>query len=159
MATNKYSLADHLLTVTVPAGVISDAEETFVIGGPGATGEGSFVGSVSVSRTEDVWKTVGDETGSWVHNKSLNRTGSCSVELRQVSDMVIKLSQICNVFEAKQDKTQGMTLSVSSACGEPSGKVAVCEDCYIKKVPEQKFGAEAEMQSWEFTCGRITFYQ
>ena len=166
MATNRYSLADHIVVITLPddnqevlerSGLKANAPIT--IGGPGQNGnEGSFVGSIKVSRKEDLWDTQGDPTGSWVHNKSLNRTGNVDIDINQISDDVIRLSMICNAYEAIQGAVGGLTIEVINAFNLDLPSIAVCSDCLITKIPDQNLGEKAEEQGWSFTCGRVMFY-
>lgn len=166
MATNRYSLADHIVVITLPDDNIEllersglQANAPITIGGPGQNGnEGSFVGSIKVSRKEDLWDTQGDATGSWVHNKSLNRTGNVEIDITQVSDDIIKLSMICNAYESIQGAVGGLTIEVKNAYNLELPSIAVCSDCLINKIPDQNLGEKAEQQNWSFTCGRVQFY-
>lgn len=163
MSTNRYSLADYELAVEIPSSVATTlgvTDNVIIIGGPGSSPNtndnlGSFVGTITVSRSNDLWSTEGDATGSWVHNKNLNRTGTCSVSLRQVSDKIITFAQLCTAYETIQDASAGLTLTVRATNG--SGDIAVCNDCYITKMPDQNFGETAEMQTWTFTCGQVIY--
>ena len=103
---HKYSLADYQLTIGIPQSVaqrlgLRDEEgnllTSFVIGGPGENNEGSFIGQIVATRSNNLWETEGDATGSWVHNKNLNRTGTIELQIRQISDKVIELSQLTEV--------------------------------------------------------------
>lgn len=163
MATNRYALSDYILTLKLPdnsellekSGLTS---AQFSIGGPGQNGlDGSFLGNIVVKRNGSVWSTEGDATGSWVHSKSLNRTGSVQLDINQVSDDVIRLAMICNAYESIQDAVPGLSILVTSAA-DINNIVATCTDCYIQEVPDHKFGDKAADYSWTFTCGRVMFY-
>lgn len=155
--TSVYSLADYSLSVTIPA--VGDLpEETFKVGGPGDTGNGSCVGQIVVSRNQNLFETEGDVTGSWVHNKSLNRTGTITVDIRQVSNYIVRFILACNAFEKDQNRTGGMTITLTPAFNtEPNSQIMTATDCFFQKVPDQNFGPSAQMQSWVITCGRIDF--
>lgn len=171
--TNRYSLADYTLTVQLPsetddkAGIfassgLTDENRSFTIGGPGSldnssfTNSGSYVGNIVVSRSNDLFSTEGDATGSWVHNKNLDRTGTVRVDITQISDQVITLALITKAYESVQDDTPGLTITVNNAfTGE---NIAVCNDCYISKIPDFTFGATADRLSWSFTCGQVIFF-
>ena len=165
MATNRYALADYILTITLPDNRILESyiqlpegTKAFSIGGPGENGlDGSFLGSITAKRNEDVWRTEGDPTGSWVHNKSLDRTGEISLEIMQVSDEVIRLSIICNAFQSIQEGIPGLGITITSAA-DNNNIVATAHDCYITKVPDHDFGESAKTFTFNFTCGRIMFY-
>ena len=167
MATNRYSLTDYILTLTIPDNQYipeSIRGQQFSIGGAGieAGGVGSFLGEISLTRNKDAWETEGDYTGSWVHNKNNDKTGECKVQIRQVSDMVIRLAQICSIFESIQENVPGLKLQVTSAYVDNlSGTniIATCNDCYIKKMADITFGDTAQLQDWTFTCGQIFYYE
>lgn len=164
---NRYSLADYQVTIEVDESAPEAIAGTKIsIGGPGEVvnstnglkgNVGSFVGSVTLKRNKELWETEGDRTGSWVHNQNLDRTGTCEIEIRQVSDMVVKLSQLCAIFEDVSSSIKGLTITVNSTSAS-GGTVAVCNDCYIQKVPDQAFGETAALQTWTFTCGQVIFY-
>lgn len=165
MRVNTYSLADYTLTIkynddnesVTPSVVKSIIGSGYTIGGPGNNGEGSFVGSITVSRNSSLWDTSGDHTGSWVHNQNLDRTGAITISINQISEDVIKFAQICSAYETIQGKYGGLQLIVTSANGV-QGIVATGDDCFIKQIPSQNLGDSADNQPWEFTCGRIQFY-
>lgn len=161
-----YSLADYQLEIGFPEEVSRKLELTdeygnlltsFRIGGPGENGEGSFVGSISVSRNEDAWDTVGDKTGSWVHNRSLNKTGKISVDLNQISDQTIDLYHLCQIYESIEGNYPGLTLTINTN-GEDSTPLATGIDAYITKQPDYPMGESATDLSWEFTCGQILYF-
>lgn len=167
MPTNRYALADYQITVTVPSGVSYQTTlagagitsgTTITIGGPGE-GEGkygSYVGSINVKRTKDLWTTEGDATGSWVHNKDLNRTGTIEVEITQVSEQVVQLVYLCSAYESVADAVEGLHLEVKNIA---SGRNIVdAIDCYINKIPDHPFQDTAQKLTFTFTCGRIVYY-
>lgn len=153
---NRYSLADHTVKVTFPEGFNVNGTNlgglVLTFGGAGNNGiDGSFLGEIAVSRSRDTWTTEGDVTGSWVHNKSLDRTGTVTLNLRQISDDVVRLQMLANAFELND--SVGCQIIVFSK----DTPVAQADDCYISKIPDQSFGDSAAMQSWGWTAGRVTF--
>lgn len=143
----RYSLADYILSIDAVETSIRNLFGTLSIGG-----DGSAIGSISLSTATDMWSTKGYATGAWVHNKSLDRHGTCTVSINQLSDTVIRLIKLCSIFYT--GNYQGLTLAVSDSAGN---RVATCTDCYIVKIPDQSWGTEAEDQSWQFTCGKISY--
>ena len=139
---NRYSLADYQLTVTFDTSVISgtSGESTIVIGGVGQNNMGSYVGDITVKRTTDLWKTEGDATGSWVHNKDLNRTGTIDVEITQVSDQVVQLVYLCTAYESVSDAVEGLQLIITNTASEKT--IATAIDCYIAKIPDKLSSSE-----------------
>lgn len=165
---HKYSLADYQLTIGIPQSValklnLKDEEgnllTSFTIGGPGENGEGSFVGQIAVSRANNLWETEGDNTGSWVHNKNLNRTGTIELQIRQISDRVIELAQLCDIYESIQENVEGLTLTINSSATEETVPMATGVDSYIQKQADLTLANTAGLLTWTFTCGQVMFYQ
>lgn len=148
---NRYSLAEYTMKVTVPADV-TGSEVVLTFGGPGENQLGSFIGQITVARNNDTWSTEGDATGSWVHNKSLNRTGTISLQVRQVSDDIIRLITLARLYENSDPET-GCLIDIYRGTTPVEQGI----DCYLVKVPDQVKGDTAEMQTWQWTCGKIEF--
>lgn len=159
-----YSLTDYILSIQVP----SSLQEIFL--GTGETedpysnvisigGNESFVGSITIGEAGSAqYETQGDVTGSWVHNKSKDQTGTISVELNQISDQVRLLIRLFQTYYDSDTTTEGLTLTINKAIGgENQLPIATGTDCYIANRPEITYGESADNQEWEFTCGRITF--
>lgn len=147
----RYSLANYILTVTIPTELAGTfGANTLTVGG-----EGSYLDSMQVSLSQNLWSTEGDSTGSWVHNKNLDRTGTCQITLSMLSDKVARFITLCNLYYAADSDYSGLTLELSSSDGTT---IATCNDCYITKIPDQQFQSTAQRQTWEFTCGRITIH-
>ena len=162
--TNRYSLADYIVTIKLPGAdslpidYQNLANKEIKIGGPGesAGGIGSFLGQISISRSNDQWSTESDNTGSWVHNQNLSKVGTVELNIRQVSDNVIRLIQLCNIYNSTRVKG-GLTITVTPAANDATTTYAECVDYYPVKIPDQDFGATAAEQSWSFTCGMVNF--
>lgn len=156
--TSRYSLADYTVTIDFP-GYGDLKGEKISIGGPGENGYGSCVGEIKVTRNKELWTTEGDPTGSWVHNKDLNRTGTVEINLRQVSDQIYKLMQICQAYEGATRNVKGLEITVNPVgdFGFPIIDFITCEDCMITKIPDQDYRETAQEQTWIFTCGRVSF--
>lgn len=164
MALTRYALTDYILSIQVPTEL-----QNFFLGENQTTnnkanvisigGEGSYVGQISIgSQTEAQWITEGDATGSWVHSKSLNRVGTISVQINQVSDNVRKLIRLFQTYYSADAQVEGLTITISKSNGT-NNPTEVCEgtDCYLANRPEIAFGDTAQAQTWSFTCGKITF--
>lgn len=157
--TSRYSLADYTVTITIPS-LLGMSSTQISIGGPGENGQyGSCVGEIKVTRNKELWTTEGDPTGSWVHNKDLNRTGTVEINLRQVSNQIYKLMQICQLYEGASRSVEGLTITVNPVndFGSPVTEFIVCDDCMITKIPDQDYTDTAKEQQWVFTCGRVSF--
>lgn len=163
---NKYALADYEVSVALPDSLTNttllsssglSSDKPLVIGGPGETGiEGSYVGQIVVKRNKPLWSTEGDATGSWVHSKNLDRTGTISIDITQVSEQIITLVYICSAYESVQENVGGLTIEIKNTATQET--VATCTDCYITQIPDHNFKETADKFTFEFTCGRIMFY-
>lgn len=160
-----YSLADHQLTIGLSQSVaaqlgLRDSSgnllTNFTIGGPGENNEGSFVGQITASRNKELFTTTGDATGSWVHDKNLDRTGHIRVDITQISDDVITLVQLCQIFESVQSRMPGLELTINSVASGTTPMVTG-RDCYISKLPDLPLGETASRLSWDFTCGQVIY--
>ena len=143
----RYSLANYILSIDSSDASIKSMFGTISIGG-----EGSYLGSVVVSQNKNMWETKGFATGAWVQDKNLDRTGTCTVQLQQLSSEVQKLIRLFNVYYA--GNYGGATITLADIFGN---KVATCTDCYIQKAADQSFAESSENQSWTFTCGKVAF--
>lgn len=162
-----YSLADYQLVIGIPTIIAQNLNlkdefgnllNNISIGGPGENGEGSFVGKISAKRNKDLWTTEGDYTGSWVHNKNLDRTGEIELEINQISDKVIELIQLCKIYESVQTGTEGLTLTILGSSEDNGQPLFTGNDCLITKLPDFPLGSEADSLTWTFTCGQILYF-
>lgn len=143
----RYSLANYQLTIEANDPSLASMFGSITIGG-----EGQHVGSVSFARTNNAFNTTSFATGAWVHNKNLSRVGTVSLSLNQLSNHIQTLMRMSDAFLTND--YDGFTLTLTSLTGE---KVADAIDAYITRVPAQTFAESAEMQTWEFTCGKVNF--
>lgn len=143
----RYSLADYRLSIDSNDPTIKSMFGTISIGG-----EGSYLGSVIVSQNSALWNTKGFATGAWVHDKNLDRTGKCQINIHQLANDVVKLIRLCNIYYSGNYGSS--TIIVSDNLGN---KVATCNDCFIEKIADQSFSESSENQSWTFTCGKVIF--
>ena len=158
-----YSLADYTLSVKVP----DELREIFLTGTSDTNdasdntitigGTDSYMGSIQIRLATPQWSTNGDSTGSWVHNKSLDRHGTVQVEINQVSDMSALLTRLFQTYYSADSTTEGLTITIQKmVAGEPK-QVCSCEDCYISNMSNIQYGDSARNIEWEFTCGNIVF--
>lgn len=163
---HQYSLADYQLTIGLSEQIaqalgLTDSNgnilTNFSIGGPGEDKEGSFVGQITVNRAQDLFTTSGDATGSWVHDKNLNRTGTITIDITQISDTIITLVQLCQIFESVQTNMPGLELTINSVVSTTSTTMVSGRDCYIQKLPDITYGENAGRLTWTFTCGQIIY--
>jgi hypothetical protein len=143
----RYSLSDYILSIEPGDNELKEAFGTITIGG-----EGSYVGSVRASQTNDLFTTKGYATGDWVHNKNMDRTGTVEISLNQLAEKVGVLMRLINYYFLGD--YDGATISIVDKSGK---HVCSASDCYPAKPADQDFGAEAADQTWTFTCGKVTF--
>ena len=163
---HQYALADYQLKIGLSTEVaqrlglkdnFGNPLKNFTIGGPGENNEGSFVGQIVVSRSTNLFETKGDATGSWVHDKNLDRTGTITLEITQISDDVITLVQLCQILESVQSNLPGLELTVNSVASNVSTTMVTGRDAYIQKLPDITLAEAAGRLSWVFTCGQVIY--
>lgn len=143
----KYSLANYILSIEP-----NDAQIKQIFGVTTIGGEGSSVDSITLSNLTNIYDTTGYATGGWVHNKSLDRHGTATISINQLSDRVTRFIQLAKL--SLSGDYDGFTLSLTDIEGN---KIATCVDCYIQNIPEQAFASTAANQTWTFTCGQINY--
>jgi hypothetical protein len=144
-----YSLASYILTIQIPDEVaLKFGTNTISIGG-----QGSYVGSISLANSKDTFSTVGDDTGGWIHNKSLDRTGSATISLNQLAESVGQLIRLFNIY-FNLDDVEGLTLTLTSSAGK---LIATGTDSLVTRIPNQDFNSTASEQSWTLTIGQLIF--
>ena len=144
----RYCLANYILTADIPED-IGFGTQSVSIGG-----EGSYTDSISIKLNQNMFSTEGDSTGSWVHVKNLDSTGTVDISIKQVSDKVATFKAIVNIYSKLTNEASGMTLTLRDTL---NNTVCTCYDCLLEKIPDQTFGSTPTSQSWTFTCGKITF--
>lgn len=144
----RYSLADYILSVEIPEDL------GFGVTSVSIGGEGSYLDKISIEGGNEIFKTTGDSTGSWVHTKNLDMTGSVEVSISQMSDKVALLKSLLTVYKSASSSIDGMTLTLRD---NDNNTIAICYDCLLTGYPSQDFGESPGSQSWSFTCGKVTF--
>ena len=142
----KYSLSDYHMNVKT-----NDPALNSIFGEISIGGEGSAIDSIEVAIDGNLWDTTGFATGGYVQDKNLSRVGTATISLSQLSKYVNKFKQLCNAYYGGD--YDGLTITITDA---DNNEVAKCEDAMIQKIPTQAFGSKAAMQTWTFTCGKIT---
>lgn len=160
-STRRYALTDYLVSFTYPSSLrtllngsatntdTNNADDGITIGG-----QDSYLDSIEVSYENETFTTEADSTGSWVHTKNNAKNGTVSISINQVSDKVIELIRLFNIYRSNDDVLEGMTITVQNQRGTI---VCTCVDCYIKKIPNQQMQSTPQLQTWELTCGKIDF--
>lgn len=143
----KYSLAKYILTISANDPKIRDIFDELTFGG-----DGSLVGSITFSRSNNMWETTSFATGGYVHNKNLSKVGSVDLSLNQLAKGIRQLIDASEAFFGSD--YEGFTLTLTTNEGQ---KVASAISCYITKTPNQVFENQAQSQTWSFTCGEVNF--
>jgi len=146
----RYSLADYVLTISIPQKLRTALGITTISVG----GEGSYLDNFSFSMRKDTWETQGDDTGGWIHTKSYNRIGDASLTLNMLSEQVVQLTRLFNIYFSSEQLDEGVTITLSDAS---SNTVVTCNDCYVKRIPDLSIQASPGTRTWQFTCGQIIF--
>ena len=146
----RYALVNYILSIDIPDDVASDfGTSSIQIGG-----EGSYLNQISIGLKSDLYATQGDNTGSWVHVKNLDKTGTVEIQIKQVSDAIARFKALCNIYYSLSTEADGLTLTLRDL---NNNTIAICNDCVLNKIPDQTFGNEPENQTWTFNAGSITF--
>ncbi len=147
----RYSLSDYILAIKLPdsfAQKIGLSNNSIITIG----GEGSYLNSIEFSYNTDLFSTKADATGSWVHDKNLDRSGRITISIHQLSEKISLFKKVINLYYQSSVKDEGLQLSLQDSY---SNEIASGEDCYFVKMPNQVFGQESDNQSWDITSGRI----
>lgn len=144
----RYCLANYILTADIPED-IGFGSQSVSIGG-----EGSYLDTITVHLNSSLFSTQGDNTGAWVHIKNLDKTGTVTISINQMSDKIASFKALMNIYNNMDSDAAGMTLTLRDSL---NNTICVCEDCVIENIPDQAFGSTPTTQTWTFLCGRIQF--
>lgn len=146
----RYSLANYKLSIVQNDTELAAMFPALAIGG--STGSGSYLDSISLSVNNNQWSTVGYATGGWVHEKSLDRTGTATITLNQLAPAISQFKRMSNVHY--NGEYEGFTMTLVDSF---DNEVARCIDCYFTKIPDQSVQERSQNQTWSVTCGQIIF--
>lgn len=155
-STNIYSLTEYQVNISLPEKMASLIKQNEISLG----GSGSYLESIEIRLNSDTWTVKGDSTGSYIHTLNADRTGSFSLTLNQVSSTSKLLYFLFNVYFEKIDENAPYLnlypFSLITVKNLKTGQiVATMTDSFIKKIPDKKYGAEAQTETWEFNCGIV----
>lgn len=153
MSTKRYCLANYILAID-----ITDPEartifgDTITIGG-----NGSYLDNITISRTNNIYEVAGDNTGSYIFNKNLNKTGTITISINQLHDNITIFKRLVNY--CYEHDMEPLTISLRTNNSNPLNieTIATCTDCLLQGTPNQSFGNTATTQIWTFICGIIDF--
>lgn len=146
-----YSLSKYKLAIQLPesfaASVGLNDNNSIVIGG-----EGSYLDTISYEYTADMYTTKGDATGSYVHDKNLDKSGTVTITINQMAPQIAMFKKVINLYYQAGNDYDGLQLSLKDLSGQ---EIMSAESCFFVKIPNQDLGQESANQSWNITCGRI----
>lgn len=116
-------------------------------------GNGSMVGSVSMSRSNAAFGVTGYADGSYAASYTKNRTGSVSIQLSQASSLVARLTKFVNWCEANYNLAES-TITVLDSMGNIQGYAS---GVYPDKLPDNTVGESVQNRTFEFSAGVISF--
>lgn len=146
----KYSLAYYTLTLKT-----DDPELNSIFSELSFGGNGSAVGEITASYSNDLWSRSDYATGGYVHEQNLNRSGKITVSVNQLCKHIGKLINLCNAYYGKAETVglNGLTISLTDGDGK---EILSAIDCVPVKIQDQKYSEKSGNQDWEFDCGEIT---
>ena len=151
----KYSLANYILSIKIPQELKAVFGEDFIVGGAGDNQRGSYTTSIDVSRNQDLYTLKADATGSWVHEKNLNQSGTISVNLNQMAPVGAKLTKLFYALSAYSGN-QEITMTI---CGNDSTPIITANDCVLANIPDLQLQSSVNDRTWTFNCGQVIYNQ
>lgn len=153
MAGYRYSLAHVKVQLT-----INNVTRSF-------GGQGSMIGSITLSRKNERFSSEGDPTGGYVVNETLDKTGTCVISIKQFAPLVSTLTNIFNGY----DVATGFEFGEGNLTGENTltdsttinvyymgALVATAKGCYLN-MPELTMEEENGSRDFTFECGEVDF--
>ena len=165
MAGYKYSLAQVKVSISVGGTTKSFG------------GQGSMIGSITLSRKNDRFSAEGDATGGFVINETLDATGTCTISIKQFAPLVSTLTNLFNNYDtyyggAKWDsvnsslETNNTVFDISSNLEDNDAMsisvyygtrlIASCKGCYLN-MPELSLEEENGSRDFSIECGQVNF--
>ena len=146
-----YNLSKYKLAIQLPEEFASkvglENDNTITVGG-----EGSYLDTLSYSYNADMYTTKADATGSYVHDKNLDKSGNITISIHQLSPQIALFKKIINLYYQSGNDYDGLQLSLKDLSGQ---EIMSAESCFFVKIPDQNFGQTSENQTWNITSGKI----
>lgn len=152
MAGYKYSLAKVKIAMSVPT---EDNQNPITFGG-----QGSMIGSITISRKSERFSAEGDATGGFVVNENLDKTGTCVLSIKQFAPLVNTLTNIFNAYDdASVELENGIDMDAQSQAISikvfyEGALLAECNFCFLN-MPELPFEEENGTRDFSFECGEV----
>lgn len=166
MAGYRYSLALVSAVITFPG-----ASKPVRFGG-----QGSMIGSITLSRKNDRFSSEGDATGGFVINETLDKTGTCVISIKQFAPLVSTLTNLFNKYDNAYSNYESAVIVPNE--GEVEATSAFYSDfsedstsielyyngkligrasyCYLN-MPELTMEEENGSRDFTFECGSVDF--
>ena len=143
----RYALANYIVSIKPKDRSLAETfGETVSVGGTG-----SNLGSITVSRSNEMFSMKSYATGGYAIDKNLSKVGKVSIKLHQLSTEVQKFIKLCNMYYI--DDYDGCTITVTDINND---LIANCIDCFINQA-SQDFEEQSGDQTWEFVVGDVNF--
>lgn len=143
----KYSLANYILSIESDNQTLRDMFGSISIGG-----EGSMLGSITISLANNLWTTASYPTGGWVHSKNLSRVGTIELTINMLSDSTSRFKKMVGVYYTGDYGS--FTLSISDNEGN---ELVSAIDCLPQNYASLSLTESPQDQTWTFTCGQIIY--
>lgn len=143
-------------------------------------GQGSMIGSVTLARKTERFSSEGDATGGFVINETLDRTGTCTISIKQFAPLVSTLTNLFATYDLSSngdsvtDIVGGITNYGNTENREGfdasitlEGAVNIdlyymgtlighCGSCYLN-MPDLELEEDNGTRDFVFECGEVTF--
>ena len=155
ITVKQYSLLDYSISVTLKESVGRDSG--VVINIP-VGGVGKYLGSISIAKEVDNISKAVDATGAGVYSYTHNHSGTITIEISQLSDVVREI--LANIHAKYSGVSAGAPALYKEAIlditiSKNTTQVLVATDCMLTKMPDLTLEAEAGTRTFEFLAMEI----
>lgn len=138
-----------LVSLTTVQVVITNPNyEQIIVGG-----NGSMMGSISLSRSNSAFAVTGYADGSYTTSYTKNRSGNISLSVSQGSSVINRLTRFINWCEANPNLAES-TITVMDSLGVIQGYAS---GVYPEKLPDNIVSDSVQNRTFNFSAGVVTF--
>ena len=130
-------------------------------------GQGSMIGNVSMARKNERFSAEGDATGGYAINETLDKTGTCTISIKQFAPLVSTLTTLFRKYDDDLNDAENINSYIPLEGGEVFGScsielyyagnlVASAQGCFLN-MPELPFEEENGSRDFTFECGAVDF--
>lgn len=118
-------------------------------------GAGSYLGSISVTKSTDNITTTVDATGSGVFNFSADHSGTVEIELSQVSDKINEIiNKMANYYHSQRAGDWKNAL-VDITISKNGVALVDATSCMLTKMPDLSIQPEVQNRTFTFSAIEI----